>query len=667
MRLETIPDGFVIHSGDAVLLAHTETAPAITVGIGEALINAERGHFAFDETITRREILRHAVVNSGEICLSASADTPALLVLRVEDGAIALKSLDPALNRLSIELAAQPDEAIWGCGEQMSYLNLRGRNFPLWTSEPGIGRDPARLGLQDTAFSPLIGDYWTTYFPQPTYISSQGYALHIDSTAYAEFDFRSTDRHRLTIWEIPQRIELFEAPSPEAITRQLSNRFGPQPRLPDWAISGAIIGLKDGQNGLARLDAMIDAGVNISAIWCEDWAGIRETGFGRRLFWDWQRNEARYPDLPQTIARLRQRGIGFMGYVNPYLCVDGSLFAEAEKAGHFIRNRDGETYLTDFGEFICGQIDLTNEAACDWFADRIIGREMLDIGMSGWMADFGEYLPVDAVLADGSDPMLAHNRWPVLWARLNAKAIERHDNGSEPVFFMRSGHSGVVRYCPLIWAGDQSVDFSRHDGIGTAICAALSAGLVGAGNHHSDIGGYTSIGNTVRTPELLMRWAELAAFTPVMRTHEGNRPDDNLQADSTPKILAHFAAMTRIHAALAPYVTAVQNAADGGGLPLQRALFLHFPADPVCRDIQDQYLYGPDLLVAPVIEEGARERRVYLPGHEGGWVHIWSGETYDTAGWHTVTAPIGQPPVFYRTGAAMAALLSRLPAMKDPA
>ena len=92
----------------------------------------------------------------------------------------------------------------------------------------------------------------------------------------------------------------------------------------------------------------------------------------------------------------------------------------------------------------------------------------------------------------------------------------------DAVFFMRAGFSGVQAHCPLLWAGDQSVDFTRHDGIGTVITAALSAGLVGNAYSHSDCGGYTSLHGNVRTVELMQRWCELAAFAPVMRSHEGN-------------------------------------------------------------------------------------------------------------------------------------------------
>ena len=277
---------------------------------------------------------------------------------------------------------------------------------------------------------------------------------------------------------------------------------------------------------------------------------------------------------------MRAEGIRFLGYVNPYLAIDGGMFGEAREQGLLALRQDSdEPYVVDFGEFDCGIVDFTNPAAAAWFADRVIGREMLGVDMAGWMADFGEYLPTDLRLHDGSDPMLAHNRWPVLWAEVNARAIAAKGLTGEALFFMRAGHSGVQAHCPLLWAGDQCVDFSRHDGIGTVITAALSAGLVGNAYSHSDVGGYTSLHGLVRTADLLKRWAELGAFSPVMRTHEGNRPDDNLQVDSTPDILHHFAAMTRVHAALAPYLRSLCDEAADHGLPLQRPLFLHYPTD----------------------------------------------------------------------------------------
>ena len=161
--------------------------------------------------------------------------------------------------------------------------------------------------------------------------------------------------------------------------------------------------------------------------------------------------------------------------MNPYLCVDGPLFQEAEAAGYFALQRQGPYRIVDFGEFDCGVVDFTNPEAADWFAEEVIGRNMLDFGLSGWMADFGEYLPIDVHLANGVDAKM-HNAWPVLWAEVNARAVESRGMTGEALFFMRAGFTGVQAHCPLLWAGDQSVDFSRHDGLVTVICGALSAG-----------------------------------------------------------------------------------------------------------------------------------------------------------------------------------------------
>jgi sulfoquinovosidase len=205
----------------------------------------------------------------------------------------------------------------------------------------------------------------------------------------------------------------------------------------------------------------------------------------------------------------------------------------------------------------------------------------------------------------------------------------------------------------LLWAGDQCVDFSRHDGIGTTITAALSSGLVGNLVSHHDVGGYTSLG-IVRTEELLYRWIDLGAFTPVMRSHEGNRPDDNIQIDSTPELLAHFARMSQIHARLAPYVRAVLDEGQENGLPAQRPLFLHYEA-PDYHAVQDQYLYGSDLLVAPVIEAGVTGRKALIPGE--GWADLWSGTPLPSGG-YWFDAPIGKPPAAYRLDSAFASLFA---------
>ena len=598
----------------------------------------------------------------GACVLLLDGDVPVARIDLADEG-FDITAIDPAHDRIHVRFHATTDETVWGGGEQMSYLALNGRTFPMWTSEPGVGRDKStaltRL-MDETAMAG--GDYWNTNYPQPTFLTSRWIAVHCASTCYSVLDFTDPAHHAVEVWSGTARFDLIAADGPQDLVGRLSARFGRPPALPDWAIGGAIVGLKAGLDSFARLDGFIAAGTAVAALWCEDWAGVRETGFGRRLFWDWTYSRARYPDLPARIRDLNARGIRFMAYANPYLAVDATLYGEAATGGHLALHPHEDTpYLVDFGEFDCGVIDFTRAATRDWFASRILGQEMLDIGIDGWMADFGEYLPTDVRLFSGIDAMEAHNLWPVLWAQVNEQALAARGRHCDALFFMRAGFSGVSRHCPLLWAGDQSVDFTRHDGIGTVITAALSAGLVGNAYSHSDCGGYTSLHGNLRSAELMMRWCELAAFAPVMRSHEGNRPDDNLQYDSTPALLACFAAWSRVHAHLAPYVRHLCDQAVASGLPAQRPLFLHYPDDPALYAIQDQFLYGADLLVAPVIDQGASARRVVLPGTTP-WRHVWSGIDHDP-GEVFIAAPIGQPPVFYRPDSGYAPLFEAMRGM----
>ena len=650
--------GFDLHFAGHLLLRHRHAQPALTTARGAAEVTMVRGNFRIEDAPTGSATPPDWQRDGDSVTFSDNGQPIARLAWQT--ASLTITALVPGHDRLTVRFHAEPGETVWGGGEQMSYLALNGRRFPIWTSEPGIGRD------KSTALTRLMdeqgmagGDYWNTNYPQPTFLTSRWLAVHLDATCYSVLDFTDPATHVVEAWAATARFALHAAAEPQALVAALSSRFGRQPPLPDWAIGGAILGLKDGLRSFARLETVLAAGAAISALWCEDWAGVRETSFGRRLFWDWQASQARYPDLQSRIAGLAARGIRFLAYANPYLAVDGPLYAEAADAGHFClrRNRD-EVYHVDFGEFDCGVLDFTSADAREWFAERVLGQEMLDIGIAGWMADFGEYLPTDVRLADGSDAMEAHNRWPVLWAQVNAGAIASRHRTGDALFFMRAGFSGVQGECPLLWAGDQSVDFTRHDGIGTVITGALSAGLVGNAYSHSDCGGYTSLHGNVRSAELLARWCELAAFAPVMRSHEGNRPEDNLQVDSTPELLACFVRWSQVHARLAPYVRHLCDEAATRGLPAQRPLFLHYPDEPVLYPLQDQYLYGADLLVAPVIEQGATARTVVLPGRTA-WRHCWTGTDF-APGRHEIAAPLGQPPVFYRPDSAFAPLFAGL-------
>ncbi|MBA3702345.1 MAG: alpha-glucosidase, partial [Rubrobacteraceae bacterium] len=308
-------------------------------------------------------------------------------------------------------------------------------------------------------------------------------------------------------------------------------------------------------------------------------------------------------------------------------------------------------YKTTISSFSAALVDLTNPEAWTWIK-AIIKEELIGKGASGWMADFGEGLPYDAVLFSGADPRSYHDRYAEEWARVNREAISEAGQGDDIVFFNRSGYTKSPRYSTLFWVGDQLVDWDEHDGIKSAVTALLSSGFSGYSLEHSDIGGYTAIDNPLfeyhRSKELLLRWIELGAFTTVFRTHEGNIPEVNHQIYSDRETLMHFARFAKIYAAWKPYRMELVKEASQTGLPVVRHSFIHYPDDPEVHALGYQYMVGPELMVAPVLDPGADTVKVYLPA--GKWVHLWTGERYGSLQrgvYETVPAPIGEPAVFY--------------------
>jgi alpha-glucosidase len=202
---------------------------------------------------------------------------------------------------------------------------------------------------------------------------------------------------------------------------------------------------------------------------------------------------------------------------------------------------------------------------------------------------------------------------------------------------------------------DHEVSWDEHDGIKSAVTGLLSSGLSGYAFEHTDIGGYTAIDNPAleyhRSKELLMRWTELAAFTTVFRTHEGNRPGVNHQIYSDEQTLRHFARLAGVYAAWKPYRMKLVTRAAETGLPVVRHPFIHYPDDPEVYGLDYQFMVGSEFMVAPVLDPGEDTVEVYLPA--GRWVHLWSGEGYGSAEegvYETVPAPVGEPAVLYKEG-----------------
>ena len=559
-------------------------------------------------------------------------------------------------NRLFISFPVPAKEQVFGCGETFAAFDLKGERIRIWVAEHQNAGIIAAKMLQQRITGPrpdrkLGAGRYESYYAQPTCQSDCGYFLHVDGCGYMEFDFREPKRTLLVIHLTDtESVDLYygEADTFAGRSAGLQSIVGTQPRIPERLLDGVILASQEGTAAAdEKIRTAMENGVPVNGIWCQDWCGCRKTRFGYQVMWNWEYDPDLYPDLPEKIRAWKQQGVSFYGYINPFMATEGALYKEASRRGYCVKDPKGRDYMVTITTFPAAMVDFTNHEAYEWYKN-IIKRNMIGIGMDGWMADFGEYLPQDAVLASGVPALEVHNDWPAIWARMNREAIEECGKEGELFFFTRAGHTGTIRQTAMMWNGDQHVDWSLSLGIGSVIPAALSLGMSGIGVCHSDIGGYTSIFDMRRSEELLMRWTELCCFSPLMRLHEGNRPDANAQFDHSQATLSHLAMFGRIHTALKDYLTDALEQYYTAGMPVMRPLEYHYPVG-LSGSMTDEYLLGRDILVAPVLEEGAEERTVFLP--DDIWLHLFTGEWYN-GGRYTVRCPLGTPPVFIRKGSS---------------
>lgn len=564
---------------------------------------------------------------------------------------------DPAFNRVFLTYAAAPEEHFFGFGEQFSYFDMKGRRVPIWVSEQGVGRgdQPITLGA-DVTNGGAGGDPFTTYAPVPFYITSQMRAVNVRNSEYMVFDLERPDRVQVQAFTNDLTVMILSGETPQEILNIYAHFNGNPPLLPEWVYRSAIVGMQGGTEKVRQVYAELQARqVPMNAFWLQDWVGQRQTSFGWQLWWNWEVDYERYPGWEEMVRDFNNDGVRMMVYVSPYLADIGSLkpnlrrnlFQEAAAKGYLVKNRDGEPYLVLSTDFTFGMIDLTNPEAFKWY-QQVILDQVVGADAAGWMADFGEGLPYDAVLASGQSAAAAHNLYPVLWAELNRQVAE--ESGGEIVFFNRAAFTRSPGISALFWEGDQLVSWGRHDGIKSAVTGLNTGGLSGFAFNHSDIGGYTTISNPImtyhRSEELLLRWMEMNAFTLIFRTHEGNQPQNNAQFYSNERMLDAYARWAKVYAALFDYRKSLVAEAARTGMPVVRHPFLHYPDDPNTWKITYQeFMLGHDFLIAPVTDKGAESVKVYLPA--GQWVHLWSSETYAGGQTLTVAAPLGQPAVFY--------------------
>ncbi|MBQ7600288.1 MAG: alpha-glucosidase [Clostridia bacterium] len=539
-------------------------------------------------------------------------------------------------------LPAYDGEAVFGGGEQYRKTNLRGEHVVNFVSEHiKASTIIQKAVLPKALYVPKKHGSIGSYAPMPVFVTDRCRLIYfdVDSDGISKF---GDEKYDFIFDRCPVRLTLLKGRSYEELSRSMAERIVNRQYIPEWCHSGMILGVQGGtETVLKKAFDMLDAGAAVSAVWCQDWSGENRTVMGKQVWWNWEADEKLYPGLKEAIARLNSRGVKFLGYINPYLVKDSSLYDLCRDRNWLITKKSGEVYHIKSTTFDAGMLDLTNPETVRFIKEELIKKNMMDLGITGWMADFGEYLPIDCVLHDG-DPARLHNLWPVMWARINREAIEEFGS-EENMFFTRSGYLGIQTYAPILWNGDQHTDFTKDYGMPCVMPASFSLGFSGVTMVHCDIGGFFSFGKMRRNAEVFTRWMEMCAFSLLMRSHESIRPWANVQFDHE-KVLPHTRRLTNIHRELRPYIEHCAGLA-ASGVPAVRPDFWDEVSYTASRDMYSYFL-GEDMFVCPVFTRGSRHRSVHLP--KGKWVYFWSGEEYDGGNEYRIPSPLGKIPVFYR-------------------
>ncbi|MBN1514959.1 DUF4968 domain-containing protein [Candidatus Sumerlaeota bacterium] len=485
------------------------------------------------------------------------------------------------------------DEKIFGCGESFTRFNKRGQRINVYPQDG--------MGVQTTR----------TYKPIPFFMSNEGYGMFVHTSAPLTFDFGREFDQAGMIYSGDETLDLFVfLGSPKEILEEYTALTGRSPVPPLWSFGlwMSRITYKSEEEArevaakLRKHEIPCDV-IHLDTGWFEtDWRC------------DYQFSSSRFDDPVKMIANLKEDGFRICLWQYPYFTSKNPLFDEIVKKSLCVRNAGGELPAED------AVLDFSNPETVKWYQEKLAG--LLKQGVSAIKVDFGEEAPLVGLYASGRTGYYEHNLYPLRYNMAAAEIIKEVTGDS--IIWARSAWAGSQRY-PLHWGGDAE---NTDSAMAATLRAGLSFGLCGFTYWSHDAGGFVG-----RAPRgLYRRWIAFAALTSHTRCH-GAPPREPWAYDE--EFMDDFRRTMELKYTLMPYIYAQATASSAKGYPLLRALFFEFPDDPGAWQIDDEYMFGSDLLVAPLFDEG-NSRKVYLP--TGAWLNYQTGEVYAGAQWHTIDA-----------------------------
>lgn len=604
-----------------------------------------------------RRVLSVAHVRGG-VRLLVSTEDPSgrrlIVVVRADGAAFRVSvAFDDArgVAVLSDAFASSPGEAFFGFGGRHDAVDQHGHLLSSFVEEENVnGLTGFEQGGGGRSLFP--NGPAAAYYPQAEFFSSRGYGFLLANPQLARLRMDS-DRSRAWSVEVSaSRLNYLVAPqSPAPAIRTLTALSGREPVPPRWALGPMLDRLVKNVGETAAdyraqvrsdLADLVRYHVPVTAYRIEGW-GLPAAGNDGLALPSFLSGRA----LARVVARLRARHIHPLFYLRPWVTPGSRPVRE----GLVVRHADGSPYYTTSttGHPIA-LLDFTNPRAVRFWQREV--AKVFDLGADGFMQDFGEEVLFDMHFADGESGRTMHNRYPVLDARATREEITRYERmhpGRRLWFFDRAGYSGLpgtAAYDGGTFPGDETTDWTPSSGLASLTADMLSRAVTGAYGFATDIGGYFDLASPPTSKELFLRWAEWAALSPIFRLHGSGLAGTHTPWSYDAQTVHVYNALSRLHLRAVPLILSLWREARRTGLPVTRPLWLQYPRDRAARRQDQEWLLGPDVLVAPVLTPGARSRRVYFPA--GCWRSPVTRRAYRGPRQVVVRAALTQLPYFTR-------------------
>ncbi|WP_324760462.1 alpha-xylosidase [Haloarcula montana] len=593
-----------IAESDGTLTVDTG-ALSITVGLDEwsfAVVDADTGETVFEEQRADPDVFGRQRVDALGFTQEEINHNPR------------------RVDRTGTSFRLSPDEKIYGAGEQFVEFDRRGRELDLWHQEP-LGTETERA-----------------YKNIPFHLSTNGYGLLLDTTARVHYDFgkTSTASGTMSVADDDFSFVFFYGPEFRDILQRYTAVTGRPSRPPKWSFGTWMSRL--GYESREELEAVA--------------ARLREEEIPSDVlhldpFWmrankstDLEWDTEQFPDPEGMIAELREDDFRLSLWEHPHVPVGTEAFDEGVSEGYFVTDGTGDAYVMDNtcqGDYRGALVDFTDPDAVEWWKAK--HHRLLEQGVAVFKTDYGEYVPEDAVFANGRSGKTMHNLYPYLYNEAVYEAVGEVNGPEEAVVWGRSAWTGSQAF-PMHWGGDPQTSWN---GMSAALRGGLSASLSGIAFWSHDIGGFRG------TPDddVYTRWAQFGLLSSNSRCH-GTTPREPWEFGE--QALDIFREYARLRYRLLPYLYTYAEVAARTGLPVVRPLVLEYQDDPTVHRMDTQYLLGEDLLVAPVFEDSGT-RSVYLP--EGEWRDYWTGQRHEGGRTVDVDVSIDEMPVFVRAGSVL--------------